>query len=98
MTLCWKEIISKNCNRIFQRLIIFERTIFFKKVFFSSELEEFLSLQDISFEAIYSSYMMGDKDQKANFRKACKPFTIVHEQFITKQAGYFFARTKTHNN
>ena len=63
-------------NRIFERLMIFEGTVFFKNDF----LQVNWSLQDISF-VMYPSKLMGDKDQKANVWKACKPFTIIHEQF-----------------
>ena len=48
-------------NRIFERLIIFEGTVFFKNDF----LQVNWSLQDISF-VMYPSKLMGDKDQKAN--------------------------------
>ena len=49
-------------NRIFERLMIFEGTVFFKNDF----LQVNWSLQDISF-VMYPSKLMGDKDQKANF-------------------------------
>ena len=29
-------------------------------------------------ENIYPLYISGDKVKKANFRKACKPFSILH--------------------
>ena len=48
-------------NRIFERLMIFEGTVFFKNDF----LQVNWSLQDISF-VMYPSKLMGDKDQKAN--------------------------------
>ena len=30
----------------------------------------------------YRSDIMGDKGEKANFRKACKPFSILHGQLM----------------
>ena len=47
-------------------------------------------MHHISFEAIetylhkniYPSYIMGDKGKKASFRKACKPFSMLHGQLI----------------
>ena len=47
-------------------------------------------MHHISFEAIetylhkniYPSYIMGDKGKKVSFRKACKPFSMLHGQLI----------------
>ena len=33
-------------------------------------------------KSIYPLYIMGDKGKKANFRKTCKPFSILHGQLI----------------
>ena len=49
---------------------------------------------------VYPSGIMGDQAKKANFRKHCKPSTMLYEQLIYKKpkAGYFFHRTTTHYN
>ena len=56
----------------------------------------------VSFEAIethlhkniYPSHVMGDKDKKASFRKASKPFSTLHLQLMYSNTGLVISSTE----
>ena len=59
----------------------------------------------VSFEAIetylhknvYPLYIIGDKSKKANFLKACKPFSMPHGQLMYNNTRLVIS-SSTHNN
>ena len=94
MTPSWKEIISKKYNRILERLNIFksvvskEMILFLQmncRIFWVCKMAHHVSFEAIEtylHKNIYPSYIMGSKGKKANFRKACKTFSMLHGQLI----------------
>ena len=42
----------------------------------------FEAIETYLHKSIYPLYIIGDKSKKANLRKACKPFSMVHGQLM----------------
>ena len=54
----------------------------------------FEAIEAYSHKNIYPSYIMGDRGKKANFRKACKSFSILHRQLMYNNTRLVISSTE----
>ena len=90
-------------NSILEGLNIFERVVLKEIFYFCKSIVEFSKMaHHVSFEVIetylhknnYPSYIIGNKSKKANFRKTCKSFHMLHGQLIYSNTRLVISSTE----